>query len=78
MRKLCCGLLLGFVLIGCNACVGPEAIALPAIEANWKVIGPRYVEYVNGDARLTDQDKADRVKTAELMSRVIAEARKPR
>jgi hypothetical protein len=86
MRQLLAAAALALVLLAPGCC--PEKAAMPGVEACWKVIEPEYVGYLNADPRFKDPDparqaqldalRADRLKTAEALSKVIAEARKVR
>lgn len=66
---------LPFLLLGC---CGPAQVAMVGVKANWGVIGPRYKAYVEADPVLKARPdiKADWLKTAEYMDRIIAEASK--
>ena len=57
-------------------CLCKEKVGMVGVDACWRVIGPEYVLYVNRDAGLAEDIKADRLKTAEALSQVIAEAMK--
>lgn len=65
-------------LLGVAAlCLIPGCVADPAlvagVKSGWDTIGPRYVEYVQGDPRLANRPdiKADWLKTAELMTEAV-------
>lgn len=60
------------ILFLCSCC--PQKAYLTAAKANWEVIGPEYRAYVSGDAALTDEVKATRLRTAELFTKLLEEA----
>ena len=70
-----CWLVCVFSLAGCLC---PERAGIIGLEAGWKVIGPEYRQYVESDPKLQPDSKADRLKTAEIMDRLFAEAGKAR
>lgn len=76
MKSMFAAVVLAFALCGCCT----EKAALPGVSACWKVIGPEYVNYLNTDPTLVAKPeiRADRLKTAEMLSKVIAEATKAR
>lgn len=45
-----------------------------AVDGAWDVIGPEYTAYVAADPALDDDTKATRIRTAQLLTELIAEA----
>ena len=70
MRKMFLWLML---VLACGCSLNRQFVA--AVDETWQVIGPRYCEYVKSDASLTDDDKGTRLRTAQMLSEVIVEAR---
>jgi len=64
------------LLVICLACAGCtiEQQFVKTIDATWDVICPEYVEYVKNDPNLDDASKDTRLRTAELMGKLITEA----
>lgn len=70
-RWIVAGVLL-LVVVGCSL----NQQFVDAVDEAWQVIGPRYVEYVQEDPRLDDQNEATRIRTAVMLSELIEEAQK--
>lgn len=47
-----------------------------SVDESWQVIGPRYVAYVEADPALDAESKMTRIRSAVLLTEVIAEAKK--
>lgn len=56
-------------LAGCHA----TPAFVRGVDAAWQAVGPEYTAYVISDVQLSDEDKATRLRTVELMDRLIAE-----
>jgi len=65
-------LILLFALTGCS--INQQFVE--AVDASWTVIGPEYLEYVQEDEDLDDQTKANRRRTATILTDTINEAKK--
>ena len=72
MRKIVYVVVLALCVAGCT--VDQQFVA--SVDSAWQVIGPRYVDYVDADPALDDQSKETRVRTAELLTRLIEEAKR--
>lgn len=72
MRKLFVALVLILCLAGCTV----NQTFVDSVDSAWSVIGPRYVEYVQGDASLALEYKEARIRLADLLTRLIEEAQK--
>jgi hypothetical protein len=59
-------------LPGCGT-LGKEFVG--AVDASWQVIGPEYTSYVAADPKLDAATKLTRARTAELLSKLIAEGK---
>lgn len=71
MRKvLVCGV---FLVVLCGCSINQQFVT--AVDDAWDVIGPRYVEYVQKDATLDDESKTTRIRTAQLLTETIEEAK---
>lgn len=51
-----------------SGCCIPNAALTAGTKAAWETIGPRYIEYTQNDPKLPDDIKADRIKTAEMLT----------
>lgn len=69
----CLGLLL--FCLGVTGC-SVNAQFVDAVDDAWTVIEPRYVDYVQTDTTLDEESKATRIRTAEILSATILEAKK--
>jgi hypothetical protein len=67
-------LVLSVVLLVSGCSVNSQFVS--AVDESWKVIGPRYVEYITADSKLDNESKATRIRTATLLTETIAEAKK--
>ena len=70
MKRLLIACVLLFALSSCSL----NSQFVDAVDGAWAVIGPRYCEYVQADPALSDEDKVTRLRTAQLLTEVIAEA----
>ncbi len=61
-----------------SGCLCPERTGMIGVEAAWKVIAPEYRAYLTADPQLSPDSKADRLKTAEILDRLLEEAKKAR
>lgn len=64
------------LLVGLAGCAGPDPAFVTAIDKAWSVIGPRYTAYVQADPALDAGQKATVLRTAELLTLTIEEAKK--
>ncbi len=80
MRNLFLGILfvavLAVVVVALPGC-GLNQTFVMGVDAGWSVIGPEYTGYVQADPKLTPDDKTTRLRTAQLMTELIEEAKKP-
>lgn len=67
--------LMPFVLILGTSCSLNRQFVY-AVDNAWGVIGPRYEEYVRKDESLDEETRAIRLRTSQLMTEVIEEAKK--
>lgn len=58
-------------------CLGPQAAFVDGVSAAWSAIGPEYRGYVFADPLLSEEDRKTRERTADLLDRLLEEARKP-
>jgi hypothetical protein len=72
MRRFVALLLLLALLAGCSL----NKQFVNAVDINWSVIGPRYVNYVEGDPNLPDDIRVTWLRTAEVFTELIEEAKK--
>lgn len=72
MRRIIYVVVLAVCLAGCTV----DQQFVQSVDSAWDVIGPRYVDYVQADATLDDQSKETRIRTAELLTRLIEEAKR--
>lgn len=61
------------LLAGCGCAL--NRTVYQAVDASWDCIGPEYLRYVEDDPILSDEDKAIRKRTAELLTQVLEEAK---
>jgi hypothetical protein len=73
MKKL---LFLSLLCVGMASCSGPNKLTISAIETNWGVIGPEYIQYIDKDESLTPEYKETKKRTAEMFGKLIEEAKK--
>jgi len=72
MKKLLFVPLLLALAWGCQAV---DKATLYAARETWKVVGPEYKSYVNGDAKLDDSSKATRIRTADMLTDLLEEVK---
>jgi hypothetical protein len=65
-------LLFALCLTGCSV----NAQFVDAVDEAWTLIHPEYVAYVNADATLDGTDKRARLRTAQILTATINEAKK--
>lgn len=71
MKKIILSLFLLFI-VGC----GVNQKFVKAVEKNWAVIRPEYVEYVTEDDSLTTEEKDVKIFTVRLFDEMIERAKK--
>ena len=70
MNRLLSACLL-FMVIGC----APSKPFVNAVSQLWSAIGPEYRTYVSGDATLSEDGKATRLRSADMMDALLREAK---
>ena len=74
LKWLLFGIGLLLFAIGVTGC-SVNAQFVDAVDSAWTVIHPEYVEYVNADTALSGADKTTRIRTAEILTATIMEAK---
>lgn len=57
-----------------QGCAGVNPTFVKAVETNWKVIGPDYRGYVEGDSSLAEESKKIRLQAIDEFTLLVAEA----
>jgi hypothetical protein len=71
MKKAAAVLLLLACLAGCAV----NQNFVRAVDGPWQMIGPEYIQYVNSDPKLQEDQKKNRKRTAIILTRVIDNAK---
>jgi hypothetical protein len=72
VRILWCAVL----LLGLVGCTSPDPAFVTAVDKAWSAVGPRYTAYVKADATLQEGERETILRTAELLTLTIEEAKK--
>jgi hypothetical protein len=57
-------------------CQEVDRTTIYAARDTWRVVAPEYKNYVSGDAKLDEATKATRIRTAEMLTKLLEETPK--